>query len=81
MFLFSLFPLFSYFHNLVQKLFLLGFYESAGTKGTTGTVIFYKFLARRAFGHFICKKLRVALTATNISTKAIKYAICAEYFD
>jgi hypothetical protein len=34
MFLFSLFPLFSYFHNLVQKLFLLGFYESAGTAGT-----------------------------------------------
>jgi hypothetical protein len=32
--LFPLFPLFSYFHNLLQKLFWLGFYESAGTAGT-----------------------------------------------
>jgi hypothetical protein len=74
--LFPLFPLFPYFYNLSEKSFWLGFYESAGTARTAGTVIFYKLPPRRAFGRSICKKLPIALHLnSNISTKTIKCAI------
>jgi hypothetical protein len=50
--LFPLFPLFPYFHNLPEKLFWLGFYETAGTAGTAGTVVFYRLPAPVFSGRF-----------------------------
>lgn len=49
--------------------------------GACHIAIFYKLQSQGSSGNVICKKLRVALTAAQISTKAIKYAIYAEYFD